>query len=346
MTNHFFQKITAAVTALLLCVSGTGCAAASETETNGASGSAQEFAWDSYAERDAQWWSTEDALTIAEEIVSCQLPDGGWRKTMKTEANGLWNGSTIDNDATWGQILFLAKCHAATGKESCREACRKGIDFLLDCQYENGGWPQIPGAEGTYHAHITFNDNAMTGVMTVMKLVSERSGEDGFAWVDDLTAKRAEKALELALDCTLRCQILVNGKRTAWCQQYDEVSLLPAGGRAYEPPAISTRESVEIVRFLQSLPATPQISESTEAAEAWFREVRIQGLRFEPVGDDMALVPGSEQDYLWARFYDMDRMIPLFSDRSGEIFYDVREISKERRTGYEWYGTWPLKLLL
>ena len=39
-------------------------------------------------------------------------------------------------------------------------------------------------------------------------------------------------------------------------------------------------------------------------------------------------------------------LTPLFSDRDGKIYDDVSEISKERRTGYDWYGTWPLQLHL
>ena len=37
---------------------------------------------------------------------------------------------------------------------------------------------------------------------------------------------------------------------TAWCAQYDEVSLLPAKARAFELPSLSGEESVGIVRFL------------------------------------------------------------------------------------------------
>ncbi len=343
-----FQKCCSLVLAFLLCISGTGRASAADVQINGdeTSGAATAFPWADYDEKDAQWWSSEEAIALADEILECQRPDGGWRRIMNRKEEGNKDRSSLDNNATWGQTLFLAKCYTATGTERYREACLRGICFLLDSQYENGGWPQVPGAKGSYIACVTFNDYVMTGAMLTMKRVSERSAEEGFAWVDDLTAQRAAEALELALRCTLRCQVRVNGRLTAWCQQYDEVTLLPAGGRVYEPAAISTWESADLVGFLQNFPEDPRICKSVEAAVAWFREVRIQGFRFEWVGDDRELVPGTDQDVLWARFYDTETMVPLFSDRSGQIFYDVSEISRERRTGYDWYGTWPLKYCL
>ena len=57
-------------------------------------------------------------------------------------------------------------------------------------------------------------------------------------------------------------------------------------------------------------------------------------------GDDKVVVQDPNASPLWARFYDIDRQIPLFSDRDSSVHYDVSEISKERRTGYAWYGNW------
>ena len=320
--------------------------AENQTEKTGVHSAAAGFDWETYAQKEAAWWSGEEAGRLAEEIVGFQAPEGGWRKGDGAIQSGPWQHATIDNDVTWGQIRFLARAYTARGNETWRTACRKGIDYLLTAQYENGGWPQIAALEGTYHAHITFNDDAMTEVMRLLGDVAERSPEEGFAWVDDALAREAAQAFDRGLDCILRCQIRVDGRLTAWCQQYDEQTLLPAGGRAYEPPALGTRESVAIVKLLQSLPEkTPAVEESIEAALRWFEDTALRGLRFEPVGDDRMLRPGAPEDLLWARFYDLDGVTPLFGDRDGRVCYDLTEISKERRTGYDWYGTWPLELL-
>ena len=48
-----------------------------------------------------------------------------------TSIEGSWEKSTIDNDATWGQIRLLAKVYNATGTEKYKEGCLKGIDLLM-----------------------------------------------------------------------------------------------------------------------------------------------------------------------------------------------------------------------
>lgn len=68
-----------------------------------------DFSWKNYEKKDSSWWKSSEAIGIADEIVKYQLSDGGWRKDMKTSTSGSWNKSTIDNNATWGQIYYLAK---------------------------------------------------------------------------------------------------------------------------------------------------------------------------------------------------------------------------------------------
>ena len=68
-----------------------------------------DFSWSTYSKKDASWWTSSEATSYGDEIVKYQLQDGGWRKDMKTESSGSWNKSTIDNNATWGQIRYLAK---------------------------------------------------------------------------------------------------------------------------------------------------------------------------------------------------------------------------------------------
>ncbi|MBQ9899194.1 MAG: pectate lyase, partial [Ruminococcus sp.] len=194
-----------------------------------------DFSWSTYSKKDASWWSSSEAIGIADEIVQYQLSDGGWRKDMKTETTGSWNKSTIDNNATWGQIRFLAKIYSATGTEKYKTSCLKGIDLLLNGQYSNGGWPQVFNDPGTYHAHITFNDTAMVAVLRVLQDVY--NGAEGFDFVDSTRRQSAKNAVDKGVECILNCQINVNGTLTAWGQQHDENTLAPAGARAYELPS-------------------------------------------------------------------------------------------------------------
>ena len=173
-----------------------------------------DFKWSSYKSKDASWWSGSEATGIADEIVQYQLSDGGWRKDMKTESSGSWGKSTIDNNATWGQIRFLAKVYNATKTEKYKDSCLKGIDLLISGQYDNGGWPQVFGDPGTYHAHITYNDNAMVEVLNILQEIAKQSGD--FAFVDSARQSKAKTAVDKGIQCILNTQITSGGVKTAW----------------------------------------------------------------------------------------------------------------------------------
>ena len=73
--------------------------------------------------------------------------------------------STIDNDATYTQMRYLARVFTATRLTRFQAAFRRGLDYLLKAQYPNGGWPQFYPLRDGYWSHITYNDDAMVGVL-------------------------------------------------------------------------------------------------------------------------------------------------------------------------------------
>lgn len=300
--------------------------------------------WGSILKNSDSWFGSSDAIKLADEIVKYQLSDGGWRKDMTTSTSGSWGKSTIDNDTTTSQITVLAKVYKKTNNSKYLTACQKGIDLLLNGQYSNGGWPQIFNDPGTYHAHITYNDGAMIHVMYLLTDVSNRSGD--FSFIDSNRASRAKTAVQKGIDCILKTQIVVNGVKTAWCQQHDEYTLKPTSARAYEVPSICTSESVGIVNYLKTI-SNPSydITNSINSAIEWMRKVQINGIKVVDTGSDRIVVSDPNAPPIWARFYEMGTNRPLFADRDGSIHYNMAEISQERRTGYAWYGNWPSKLV-
>ena len=81
--------------------------------------------------------------------------------------------ATIDNNHTVRETRYLLQAFKKTGNPTYFEGARKGIDYLLQAQYANGGWPQFYPDRKTYRHDITFNDNAMTNVMNLMKDISK-----------------------------------------------------------------------------------------------------------------------------------------------------------------------------
>jgi PelA/Pel-15E family pectate lyase len=308
-------------------------AAAANTLTGAASQSVGTIAWADAQKKPDEWFTTVEALRIADNLLLYQRDSGGWPKNVDM-AKPLGdsqraavlrdkkdNDSTIDNSATFTQLAFLARVFTAQHEERHRESFLKGLDYLLKAQYPNGGWPQFYPDLSGYYKHITFNDGAMIGVLKLLRDIA--NGKPVYAFVDETRRARAAKAVEKGIDCLLKTQIVVNGKLTVWCAQHDEVTLAPAPARKYEVVSLSGGESVDIVRFLMSIKdPSPAVIESVESAVAWFAQSQVKDAK------------GAAT---WARFYEIGTNRPIFVGRDGVIKYNIAEIDEERRNNYAWY---------
>jgi len=302
-------------------------------------------------------------LQIAETILLYQRDNGGWPKNYdrdaklsKEDKNRLFlekdrRDTTFDNGATHSEMKLLAKAYKATGDDRYRRAFIEGLDFTLAAQYENGGWPQSYPDVGGYHAHITFNDGAMIGVLELIRAIAR--GGESYVFVDQERRQRCGKAVEKGTRCILKCQIEVNGKKTAWCAQHDAKTFAPQKARSYELRSISGSESVGVVRYLMGIDEpSPQVVDAVQSAVAWFDEVKLTGIRQErkkdesaPGGYDKVVIKDPSAKPLWARFYEIGSNKPIFCSRDGVPKKTIAEISHERRNGYSWLGDRPSGLL-
>ena len=315
--------------------------------------------WPAVNRQPAAWYATDEARAIAASVVQYQTPEGGWPKnhdmTQPPTAEFLADtkfdhrAPTIDNDATTTQLELLARVLTAGGDPALRPAFERGFDYLLAAQYENGGWPQyFPRIKG-YYTHITYNDDAMVEVLTVLR--DAAAGEAPYAFVDAARRARAAAAVEKGIACILRTQVKQNGRLTAWCAQHDETTFAPAWARKFEPPSLSGNETVGIVRFLMTVKnPSPEIIASIEGAVTWLESVKIAGLRVDeaPGADgqkDRHAVADPAAPVLWARFYELETNRPIYLGRDSVVHYDFNQIERERRTGYGYLGVWPAQLL-
>ncbi|MCW0483099.1 pectate lyase [Gaoshiqia sediminis] len=325
---------------------------------------AEGITWRRAMSQPSEWYGSAEAIRISDNVLLYQNNNGGWSKNIDmaqelshSEVQKLKKeksqktGTTIDNGATHTQLNYLARVYKATGHDRFREAFLKGVDFLLEAQYENGGWPQFYPIRKGYYENITFNDNAMIGVMRLLRGIARN--DDPFSFVDEGRKQKAEKAVEKGLDIILKTQVVVDGKLTAWCAQHDKEILLPAKARAYELPSLSGGESVGIVKYLMEVENQDErVILAVKSAIAWFEEVKIEGQRVErkkdpalPKGFDLVVVDDPEAGPLWARFYEIGTNRPMFVGRDGVVKYRLEEIEYERRVGYSYLRNYAEDLL-
>ena len=249
-----------------------------------------------------EWYKADEARRIADAVLSFQAPRGDWPKNVDTAAAPYAGrpddlAGTFDNGATTPELRYLARMAASTGEDRYARAFLKGLDHVLEAQYDNGGWPQFyPPPDRGYHRHITFNDGAMARLMYLVRDVAEDDTAYGF--VDPPRRRRCRAAWDKGVECILNCQVRANGTLTVWCAQHDEKTLEPRPARAFEKASLSGCESVELVRILMSVKSpTSRIVEAIDAAKAYFDAVKLTGIRVEdrpqpgtPHGFDQVIV--------------------------------------------------------
>ena len=325
-------------------------------------------------DRDAAWYGSAEARTLADATVSFQTPAGGWSKnqdrrlarlpgqrfsndaeTMELNPENFdapvdrfWTFvGTLDNGATTSEMRFLAKvAEQAPGPEgdAYRASITKGVEYLLNAQYPNGGWPQNWPVEGGFHDAVTFNDNAVAEAAMLLEDVVEN--QNGFGFLSEDYEANADHAVRRAVAVILAAQVLVDGRLTAWPQQVDPLTLSPSSARNYEPQSIASGETTDVVLFLMRQPGpSPEIKTAVRAAIAWLESKRLYDHSFEMTGDGRKLIEREGAGPLWSRNYDLVTGLPIFGDKNQMIYDDVNEISIGRRNGYSWWIDSPQKAL-
>jgi PelA/Pel-15E family pectate lyase len=294
-----------------------------------------------------EWFRSDTARRIADNLLTFQTPSGGWSKRVDfsrprrpgesyyAESDGWTYIPTIDNGATTGQLRFLARAYAAHGDARYRDGYLRGLEYLLRAQQPNGCWPQVYPRQGGYHDAITFNDDAVVNVLGVLDDVA--AGRVPF--VPEAERARSAAAARRGVDCLLATQVVVNGRRTVWGQQHDPLTLEVIPARSYELAGLSGRESAAIMTYLMTSPHSEDVFviEAVHAAADWFRDNAIYGYEYD-FETGLRAKPGAGP--IWARLYEIGTNRPIFANRDGVKLYDWNQLT-DRRRGYAWYGTEP-----
>ena len=313
-------------------------------------------------------YKPNEITKIADNVLLYQKDNGGWPKNYDMLAiltdeqkaklltvKGTLN-TTFDNSTSYSHVEYLALVYKAKKDSKYKEGAIKGLDYMLASQYANGGWPQYFPVKDDYSKCITFNDDVITGIMTVFKEILD--GEKQYAFVDAAHKIKIKAAYAKGLELILKTQIVDDGKPTAWCQQYDEVNLSPAWARKFEPPSICNRESSGIVTFLMSIDhPSKEVIYSIQSAVKWFNDSKIKGIRCKTIPappiqfhyrfskTDRVVVEDPTAPDIWTRYYEIGTHKSLFCNRDKIVVYSLDKVERERRDGYGWYTYDPQEVL-
>ena len=356
LTHHPFRGLCAGL-ALVVCV-GTPALAA---YTPPASVLSALDKLRSYSELTSAAGSM-DLDTYTKNMITWQMPHGGFYKAMAASYKNPWNGSdalssstsssgaymgTFDNNATIQEMRLLAVRYKATtnasNKTAFKNSFQKAVGFILASQLPKGGWPQMYPKRGNYSDMATYNDNAMVRVMVLVKDILDKKApfDSDIASAANLTSLKT--SLDSSVQFALKAQIVNNGTPTVWCAQHDPSTYKPVAARSYELASKSGSESVGIVYFLMGWPEqTPAIQKAVKGAIAWFKKTKVTNLSY-----SSGVFTSTTNGSLWYRFYEVENDNHFFCDREGVSTktQDITKLSDDRRYGYQWAGNYGSTLL-
>ncbi|MFP6874332.1 MAG: pectate lyase [Verrucomicrobiales bacterium] len=319
-------------------------------------------------EQEAPFYQSLEALRVADNLLLFQADIGGWdkidsRRNSRDMVNVLsaerkrqvikdkGHRCSLDNEATYSQMRFLARVYAVTGERKYREGFLRGVGYLLKAQYQNGGWPQFYPLLGSYHDRITFNDHAMIGAIRMLSDVA--AGHHPFDLADGVLREKCRVATNKGIACVLSCQLVADGEKTAWAQQYDEKSLQCAPARVSELPSIAVPESAEILRFLISIDnPSAEVVAAVQGAVRWFERVKVVDRKLItvkndqlPGGIDKRLIHAPGAAPIWGRYYEIGTGRVMYIEQ-GTVHYSLAALSHKHRVGHAWIGgQWPARPL-
>jgi pectinesterase len=333
---------------------------------------------DNINDQSRNFYATERAKQIADNIIKYQRNSGGWFKNfdmvnlsdlvfllpgeIPDYDNNNW--STLDNDSTHVQMQFLARV-ISMGSNDPRyvSSFYRGLAFILRAQYPSGGWPQFaePYRAG-YWSEITFNDDAMASVMNLLEDIYQKEWHMAFVWNEPQILREVLDARNRGIECILRSQWkttglpgFAGGELTVWSQQVDILTLQPSQGRAYELPSISSMESVTILDYLMRIPNPgPRVIRAINAAATWYDVNAMRGYTTERIFNQRMLrgsvrevyYTGNPRDMVWNRFYDLEiGKEGMFISRDGLIRWHFYEINELGRQGYQFITNRPRGIL-
>lgn len=247
-----------------------------------------------HATRDEFYYQA--AMDVAEGLIAAQHPAGGWnyhhdfageesaRRWYDTIGKNGWRleefhhyygNATFDDAGTSEASQFLLRMYLERRSSRLREPLERAIRFVLDSQYENGGWPQrfpfvddAPALHGRpdYTRYVTFNDDVAGENIKFLLMVHQTLGDD-----------RALPAIRRAMEVFISTQ--QPAPQAGWGLQHHNETLAPIGARSYEPDALTTHTTANNIAQMMNFyewTGDRRFIERVPEALAWLDSVRLR----------------------------------------------------------------------
>ena len=251
-----------------------------------------------------------------------QRKEGGWdhrvdvshRTDDPSEIRRHSGRCTFDDEITQGALMFLMALDTVLNESWLTESIELGMAFMMESQFENGGWPQWYPLRGGYHDYYTFNDGAINDNIRLMMHTYRQYGNPDYL-------RSAEAGGEFIIQSQWKAP------QSGWAQQYNH-DMEPAWARRFEPPGICslvTGRNIHTLIDLYLLTDDEKYLNPIPAAIRWLEDSQI----------------GNEQ---WARLYEVGTNKPIYGDREdgNKVFYEYLAISERERTSYGWQGSYGI----
>lgn len=276
------------------------------------------------------------ATEAAMALVSGQLKSGGWTNLIDFDKSSPQaadyrhdkqrgkNNSSLDDDQSTGALRFLIRVDQALHFKNAaiHDAALFGLRSLLAAQYACGAFPQIwtkpaeashalknasfptvdwrtEGKVKNYWDMYTLNDNVAGNVCDTLMLAHAVYKEDQYL-----------ESLKRLGDWLLAAQL--PEPQPGWAQQYD-YDMHPIWARKFEPPAVASDETQEVILTLLKIAQATQdhrYLRPIPAAIQWLRHSRIENIH-----------ESANKLMRFARYYELQTNRPLYMVREGQSYH-------------------------
>jgi PelA/Pel-15E family pectate lyase len=225
------------------------------------------------------------ALHTARALIAAQHASGGWNyvydfageaslgEWYSTYGRNAWRmeefhvqraSATFDDACTAAATQFLLRLELERSTPEVSAALRKALGFVLDSQYDNGGWPQRYPPDADYTRLVTFNDDVLGENLKTLLMAYAALGE-----------ARALGPLRAGMDSVVALQQPL--PQPGWGLQH-ELDGTPAAGRTFEPAAFvthTTAANVELSLAFYDLTGDDRYLRRLPEALDWLDAVRL-----------------------------------------------------------------------